>query len=53
MIRNNRIQDKINNRNPFVDIPGLGFYLYGGINSGTKNIYHTYASQFGLDPTMY
>lgn len=53
MIRNNRIQDKINNRNPFVDIPGLGLYLYGGINSGTKNIYHTYASQFGLDPTMY
>ena len=53
MIRNNRIQDKINNRNPFVDIPGLGLYLYGGINSGTKNIYHTYASQFGLDSTMY
>lgn len=53
MIRNNRIQDKINNRNPFVDIPGLGLYLYGGINSGTKNIYHTYASQFGLDPMMY
>jgi len=53
MIRNNRIQDKINNRNPFVDIPGLGLYLYGGINSGTKSIYHTYASQFGLDPAMY
>lgn len=53
MRRNGRIQDKINTRNPFVDIPGLGLYLYGGINENTKEIYHEYAAEYGLNPTMY
>ena len=53
MIRNNRIQDKINNRNPFVDIPGLGLYLYGGINSELRiYIIHTLVN-LDWDPTMY
>lgn len=53
MRRNNRIQENIQNRNPFVDIPGLSLYLYGGINEKTKEIYRIHASDFGLDPTMY
>lgn len=51
--RNNRVQEKVNNRNPFVDIPGLSLYLYGGTNDKTKEIYHQYASQFGLNPDLY
>lgn len=50
---NNRVQEKLGNRNPFIDIPGLSLYLYGGINEKTKEIYKTYAESFGLNPTMY
>lgn len=53
MFRNNRIQERVNNRNPFVDIPGLSLYLYGGFNATTKTLYHQYAASFGLDPSMY
>lgn len=53
MRRNDRTQEKVNNRNPFVDIPGLSLYLYGGYTSTTKSIYRKYASQFGLNPDMY
>lgn len=50
---NNRIQERVNNRNPFMDIPGLSLYLYGGINETTKELYSKYASDFGLDSNMY
>lgn len=53
MFRNNRVQERVNNRNPFVDIPGLSLYLYGGFNTTTKVLYHQYAASFGLDPNMY
>lgn len=50
---NNRIQERVNNRNPFMDIPGLSLYLYGGINETTREIYSKYASDFGLNPNLY